>query len=154
VPVRARKPRRTRQVVVCAGAALLFVGCTGGAPSPPADQPAASGGTFEAGAFADLPKPPSAAPFDDPVIQGSTIVQSFEVAGSSPAQILGFYENVLPQDGWTVSTAPAATGATDWTGNWMQGDVLLEVSASPSVGDGGPGAGGGITSQVDLVLTP
>jgi hypothetical protein len=81
------------------------------------------------------------------MVEGPSTTQSFEVDGSSPAQLLAFYAEQLGQAGWTVSTPPAPTGTTDWAGEWAQSNATLQVSASPGeVNDG-------VTSQLDLVLT-
>lgn len=142
-------PRHLRIVSMTAalsGILTVFgTGCKDDSPSAGVD-PAPVAGSFAPSDFVGLPKPAGAQPFADPVIDRSGVTQSFEVSGSTPEQILEFYDTQLAAAGWEPSVASAELGEGEWQGEWLHQDQTLQVSATPEDANG-------TASQLDLVLS-
>jgi hypothetical protein len=118
-------------------------------PSGTGAQPAQPGQGFQSGAFAGLPLPGGSQPVNAPQETHQGTLRSWKVTGVTPEQVLQFYAEQLPPEGWTVAEGPGASGATDWAGTRAKADQVLRVTASPFEGD----AGQSHVSQLNLQLT-
>ena len=117
-----------------------------------ADQPGPGNVTrLEPGELTALPKPGGAAPFGPPAETGTAVTQSFKVTGLAPGDVLGFYADALPAQGWVVSTPSSGTGDV-WRGQWARGDRVLQVTAESDVDDDAAALPAPM-SQFDLALS-
>jgi hypothetical protein len=107
---------------------------------------------LEPGELTGLPTPGGAAPFGPPAEKGNAVTQSFKVTGLAPGDVLAFYADALPAQGWIVSTPTGGTGDV-WRGQWARRDLILQVTAEPDVDDGAAALPAPM-SQLDLVLSP
>lgn len=124
-------------------------GATGGFAD---DQPSHKTARLEAGELAALPLPGGTAPFGAPSQRDGVVTQSFKVTALSPEDVLDFYAEALPAQGWAVATAPVARGTDVWRGEWARNGRLLQVTASPDVDDGTDAGDGSPTTQLNLQL--
>lgn len=116
-----------------------------------ADQPAPGNvPRLEPGELTGLPKPGGAAPFGPPAETGTTVTQSFKVTGLAPGDVLGFYADALPAQGWVVSTPSGGSGDV-WRGQWARSGRILQVTAEPDVDDDATAPAP--MSQLDLALS-
>jgi hypothetical protein len=98
------------------------------------------------GDFANLPKPGSARPVDDPTETKNAITQSFMVTGMGPLGVIGYYAQLLPADGW-LPVRVERVGPSTMRSYWRRDDERLEVTAfaEDGVTSNGP-------TQLDLLL--
>lgn len=147
-----------RRLLVFA-APLLALGLVAGAcgDDEPGDAvPSPEATTFTEGEFEDIPLPPRADPIadvtesDDGVLTGS-----WEVRGSTPEQVLGFYETELQANGWTVNSGPLEQAQGVWRGDWTREGQLVEVVADRVTGlNEDPEDGSEQPTQLNLLLHP
>ena len=100
--------------------------------------------------ISDLPLPAAARSAGGTATEGSTTSASYLVDGSSPAQILTFYDDRLPSLGWELEKPDAATGDGDADATWLQANSKLLISVEAHAGTGGDA---GVITQLDLEIT-
>jgi hypothetical protein len=91
--------------------------------------------------FQGLPLPEAAVELTPAATVDGVSSQAFEVTGSTPADVLGFYESALADD-WTVVVPPAPIGlgeevqpgseARVYRGGWTNGETDVLVTSSPA----------------------
>ena len=145
--------RTSRGLAVAVFALTVATGCGhGGAPSPKA-QPAPDVTTFEVGRFDDLPLFPRTEPLGPRNEKAGVIARSFEARGTTPQQVLDFYQHSLG-DGWTILHAPGKIGVGTYRGDWTNGTRQLRVSATEEPELDPNNASKDVMVQYSLTLSP
>ncbi|QYG93185.1 hypothetical protein HC251_12600 [Iamia sp. SCSIO 61187] len=148
---------RTRPRAVLLGMAILapsLLGC-GGDSDPPETQPAPDVSTFEAGRFEDLPLHPRSDAVGPRSETDGVITRSFRTRGATAGEVVAFYADVLPDQGWTAVGAIEETGPAAHQGDWTTDGWSLRVSATDAEGlDFGGESSTEVVTQYSLVLTP
>lgn len=121
------------------GALLLLVvvglgGC-GSDGAPAGDRGEVVPLAFE-GRFDQVPRAPLSDPVGSLSEKDGVTTQSFEIRGNTPKQVMDFYENVLPPQGWTASMAPTPSGTTAYKSEWVTDTWKLRLTANSATGLG------------------
>jgi len=149
--VHTRSRHRWHVVGVVLAAALTFgliASCGDGSSTKQAAPDAGApqrGGGFETEAMANVPSPADGNAEAQPVTEGGTTSQSFQVPGVA-ADAIRSYQQLASGAGWQVVAPPTADGATDWTMTLNRSGQTLLVTASPA----GEGAG---TTELSLEVS-
>lgn len=98
-------------------------------------QPAPDVTSFEQGRFDNLLLAPRSDPVGPRSEQEGVVSRSFTAKGTTPEQVLRFYEQNLT--GWRQVEPVHEVGTSSWRGTWEQGQWRLEVSAgrAPALDD-------------------
>ena len=153
--MRSRPSRRSLHMAMAAAmTSAVLLGC-GGDGDPLETQPAPDVSTFEAGRFDDLPLHPRSDAIGTRSEEDGVITQSYGTRGATTREVLAFYEDVLPDRGWTQVGQVEETGTAAHQGDWSSEGWSLRVSAT----DGSQLEFGGessneVLTQYSLVLTP
>lgn len=133
---------------------LVLVGCSGsGGGGSGAARPGRVNGAVSR--FDDLPRYPRSRALGARVRSDKgVLVQTFAVPETTPEVVAGYFDDRLPQHGWTavVPARPDAAGSA--RGVWRDGNLHLVVATSqaPTLQD--PGAAQRVSSQYSFVLYP
>jgi len=104
----------------------LFGGC---AESEPNTQPVPQVSTFETGKFDDIPLFPRSDPAGPRSEAGDVVAQSFVALGTTPEQVLEFYERALAGR-WHLVSPISQLGVATFRADWVRDDFRLRVSAT------------------------
>lgn len=99
--------------------------------------------------FDDLELVPGSTPFGDVTAKDGIVTRSYEVTGTTPAEIIAFYETALAEDGWAPSQ-PLHRSDSAGRADWLRDNFRLELSAVEI----GAEAAGRVRSQYSLTLRP
>jgi hypothetical protein len=122
-----------KRLLVCVGVSvpLLVVGASCGSRNSEAST------TPVPAKFSSLPAFPNAEPAGRLTTDGTTSTRSYQVHGTTPANVLAFYQKRLV--GWTVSQKARPLGSSSQVAlraTWNRGSHLLTVSSETAVGLG------------------
>jgi hypothetical protein len=92
------------------------------------------GGGFVQGEFDDIPRHPGSDQIQAATETDEVVTASYVVETAQPRTVLRFYDQTLPNEGWTTTEAPVEAGRDVWRGTWRRDGDRLEVSASPAEG--------------------
>lgn len=150
----SRRAGRRVRTLVAAFAAIPVLSC-GADEAQPATQPAPDVTTFEPGRFDDLPLHPRSDPVGERTESDGVSSRSFSVRGTTPREVLEFYERVLPERGWTAVGTVEETGPSAYQGDWSAEEWTLRVSANDASGlDDGNDTSSSVITQYSFVLSP
>lgn len=140
---------RTRGLVSALAAVLALGGCSDREEQREGTQPAPAVTTFEQGRFDDLPLAPRSDPVGPRSEKEGVVTRSFSAKGTTPEQVLRFYEQNLT--GWRQLEPVHEVGTSSYRATWAQGEWLLEVSSGRA-----PALDAPLEAQVQysLVLRP
>ena len=137
--VRNRMSYRTLAVACMIGWMLALGACgSGGGGSTGLGTPS----------LGAIPVPDGAERSGGPVTDGSTVTQSYQVSGSSVANLVSYYARELPGAGWQLASPASKTGSTDASVTWTKDDDQLLITLA-----GDTSTDGGEVTQLDLELT-
>lgn len=139
-------------VCVAAAGAVLVSGC-GPTRSHPVAQPAPGVTTFQPGNFDDLPLVPRSDPLGPRHDTGGTAVRSYKAVGTTPENVLHFYQGALGS-GWHLVGGINQVGVGTYQADWENGQYHLRVSATnaPTLNQQDPAASDAIV-QYSLTLS-
>ena len=127
----------------------LLAGCgDDDASGDPAAQPAPANSQFTEGEFDEIPLFRGASPIQKPTTMDGTTTGSFTTDRGSPETAIRFYEENLPELGWSVVDPVVETSNGVWRGDWLRDGRRLQVITS----DLSPNEGDATDTQIDLVL--
>ncbi len=130
---------------------LLIAACAPRGGDPEA-QPAPEVTTFEHGRFDDLPRFPRSDPVGPRNETDGVVTRSYRARGTSPEQVLEFYEQALEQR-WDMVTPIEQLGIGTFRAEWVTEDYRLLVSATrESTLDPPDDAANPVVSQYSLTL--
>ncbi len=123
-----------KRLVMALLVAMALGGC-GTREEREGTQPAPGVTTFEQGRFDDLPLAPRSDPIGPRSEKDGVVSRSFTAKGTTPEQVLRFYEQNLA--GWTQVEPVHEVGTSSYRGSWLRDEWLLEVSAgrAPALDD-------------------
>lgn len=133
-----RPSSTTRSLGLLALAGIALLGCrddqatTDGAPvdqAPGGEVPSPGITTFTAGGFDAIELPRGADEAAEKTERDGVIAQSFFARSTSPEQIMDFFADSLPLDGWTVAEPVSSRGTDSIAGAWTKDGRRLEISA-------------------------
>ena len=134
-----------------AAAALAGAGCGDADDAGDAAQPATDDSTFEGTSIGDLPRFPRSEPFGTETETEDIATQSFRARGTSPEQLIDWYDEALGED-W-VQVEPVHREPGPGRADWVNGERRLELSAI-DVDDRDGDAGSEAVIQYSLTLRP
>lgn len=151
-----RRPHRRFAPILVAVAVVLLASCGGDDQDEQREgtQPAPDVTSFEQGNFDDLPLMPTAEALGRRTEKDGVVSRTYEVRGSLPREVLDFYEDALPRQGWSPTGPVEDIGRSAFRGEWETEGWLVQVSSSPATGLDGDGDSNAVRSQYSLVLEP
>jgi hypothetical protein len=118
------------------------------ANTPPGRSPKSLSAVFDA-----LPHyPRSQATSDRTRGDQGTIVRSYLVKGASAQQVLDYFVEVLPRQGFEPAATPTTQGANSLRGEWRVGKRTLAITITPAPAVGG--SSGDVATQYSFLLSP
>lgn len=117
--------------LLAVGLSFSLVACGDDDVDTTGAQPDAVSEDFQPDALAAVPVLGAAQAINAPTEKDGAVAQTYEIPGRTPEQVLQDFEELLAEDGWTLSFGPEQVGTTGFNGEWTKDGDVLEVSATP-----------------------